>query len=93
MWMELETLILSETSQKRERQILHVIPYIWNLIYSTNEPIHRRESHRLGKQTFGCQEGGEGSRMDWESGVHRCKLLHLEWISNEILLYSTGNCI
>jgi len=29
--------------------------------------------------------------MDWESGVNKCKLLHLEWISNEILLYSTGN--
>ena len=31
--------------------------------------------------------------MDWESGVNRCKLLPLEWISNEILLYSTGNYI
>ena len=27
--------------------------------------------------------------MDWEFGVIRCKLLHLEWISNEILLYGT----
>ena len=25
-------------------------------------------------------EGG-GSGMDWEFGVSRCKLLHLEWIS------------
>ena len=33
------------------------------------------------------------NRMDWEFGVSRCKLLHLEWISNEILLYSTGNYI
>ena len=31
--------------------------------------------------------------MDWEFGVSRCKLLHLEWICNEILLYSTGNYI
>ena len=31
--------------------------------------------------------------VDWESWVNRCKLLHLEWISNEILLYRTGNCI
>ena len=30
---------------------------------------------------------------DWEFRVSRCKLLHLEWISNEILLYSTGNCV
>ena len=34
---------------------------------------------------------GEGVGMDWESGVNRCKLLPLEWISNEIPLYSTGN--
>ena len=31
--------------------------------------------------------------MDWEFGVSRCKLLPLEWISNEILLYSTGHYI
>ena len=31
--------------------------------------------------------------MDWEFGVNRCKLLLLEWISNEILLYSTRNYI
>ena len=36
---------------------------------------------------------GEGSGMDWEFGVSRYKLLHLEWISNEVLLYSTGNYI
>ena len=37
-------------------------------------------------------EGG-GSRMDWDFGVSRCKLLHVGWISNEVLLYSTGNYI
>ena len=31
--------------------------------------------------------------MDLEFGVSRYKLLHLEWISNEVLLYSTGNYI
>jgi len=35
-------------------------------------------------------KGGGG---DWDSGVNRCKLLPLEWISNEILMYSTGNFI
>ena len=37
-------------------------------------------------------EGG-GSGMDWEFGVSRYKPLHLEWIGNEVLLYSTGNYI
>ena len=36
---------------------------------------------------------GRGIGMDWEFGVNRCKLLHLEWISSEILLYSTGSHI
>ena len=31
--------------------------------------------------------------MEWEFGVSRCKLLCIEWIDNEVLLYSTGNCI
>ena len=35
-------------------------------------------------------EGG-GRGMDWEFGVGRCKLLSLDWVSNEVLLHSTGN--
>ena len=39
-------------------------------------------------------EGERGeSGMDEEFGVGRCKLLHLEWLSREVLLYSTGNYI
>ena len=37
-------------------------------------------------------EGG-GAGMDWIFGVSRCKLLHIEWISNKVLLYSIGNYI
>jgi len=56
-----------------------------------------KENYGHGEQTCGCQggkgEGRGGSGMDWEFGVNRCKLLPLEWISNGILLYSTGNHI
>ena len=53
----------------------------------------KKQTHGLGKQTCGCQEGrgGGGSGMNWELGVSRCKLLQLEWISNESLLHSTAN--
>ena len=34
-----------------------------------------------------------GGGMDWEFGVSRCKLLHIEWIKNKALLYITGNYI
>ena len=36
---------------------------------------------------------GEGMRQIEEFGVGRGKRLHFEWISNEVLLYSTGNYI
>ena len=48
---------------------------------------------RHGEEICGCQGGGGESGMDWEFEISRCKLLHLEWISNEVLLYSTGNYI
>ena len=43
-WMELETLILSEVNQK-EKDKYHIVIYIWNLIYGTNEPIYRIETN------------------------------------------------
>ena len=49
----------------------------------------QKQTHRYEEQTFGCQGGG----MDWEFGISRCKLLYIEWINNNFLLYSTGNCI
>ena len=45
------------------------------------------------RRTVAGMGGGGWRGMDWEFGVNRCKLLHLESISNEVLLYSTGNCI
>ena len=38
-------------------------------------------------------QGGGENGMDWEFGVIRYKLLHLEWINNEVLLYNTENYI
>ena len=47
----------------------------------------------LENKTCGCEGGGGGCGMDWELGVNRRKLLPLEWMSNEILLHSTGNYV
>ena len=73
---------------EKERQIPYDTTYTWNLRFGTKEPFYRKETHGLGEQACGCQGGGNG--IDWESGVKRCKLLPLEWISNETLLHSTG---
>ena len=70
---------------------------MWNLKYGTNGPVYRAETdHCQGEQTFGCGGGvggWKGSGMDGEFGVGGCKLLHLEWMGNGVLLYSTANYV
>ena len=58
-----------------------------------NPSTEQKQTHRHREQACGCQGGGGGSWVDWEFEVRRCRLFHLEWISNEVLLYSTGNSI
>ena len=67
---------------------------MWNLKYDKNEPSYKTEtdSDIENRLVVAMGERG-GSRMDWDFGVSRCELLHLEWINIEVLLYSTGNCI
>ena len=56
-------------------------------------PMHlsteQKQTHQHRELTFGCQGGGK----DWECGISRCRLLHIGWINNKVLLYSTGNYI
>ena len=55
-----------------------------------NLSTEQKQTHRLREQTCGYQRGGGESGMDWEFEINRSKLLDLEWISNEVLFYSTG---
>ena len=91
-WMELETHILSEISQK-EKDKYHMISLYLESMAQMNLSTQKKQIHGLREKTCGCQGGEGGSRMHWEFGVSRCKQLHLEWISNEILLGITGNYI
>jgi len=51
-----------------------------------------RQTHR--EQTCGYTKEKESrERMNWEFRVSGCKMLHLGWINNKFLLYSTGNYI
>ena len=47
----------------------------------------QKETHRLRKQTHGCQ--GEGIVKDF--GKVMCILPYLKWMTNKELLYSTEN--
>ena len=39
----------------------------------------QKQTHRHGEQMCGYQGSGEGSGMDGEFGVGRCRPGHLEW--------------
>lgn len=39
------------------------------------------------EQTCGCQEEGVGGGLEWEAGVSRCQLLHMDRLNNKVLLY------
>ena len=55
-----------------------------------NLTIKQKQTHRHREKTCGCRGGGQGSGTDWEFGVSRCKLLHLEWINNRNYIQSPG---
>ena len=57
-----------------------------------NLSIEQKQTHGHGEHTSGCQGVG-GSGTDRELGISKYKILHLEWISNEVLFYSTENYI
>ena len=92
-WMQLEIIILSEVNQK-EKDKYHDITYKCNLKYGTNEPICKTETDSQTQRTDLWLPRCRGRGMDWKGvGVGRCKLLHLEWINNKVLMYTTGNYI
>ena len=74
-----ETLILSEVNQKEKDKHHRVL---------TEKKLRDLENRLVVAKGERRQSG-----MDWESGIKRCKLLPLEWISKDVLLYSAGNYI
>ena len=97
--MKLETLILSGISQKKTfvsfvsfaiTEVTYDTIYIWNLIYGTNEPAYRKKKKLTNMKNRLVVVKGEGEGVGWMGSLG---LLHLESISNEVLLYSTGNYI
>ncbi len=48
------------SKSERGRQISYDITYIWNLIYGTNEPFHRKENYDLENRLVVAKQEGEG---------------------------------
>ena len=70
-----------------------MLSHMWNLKYGTNERIYRRETDSLTQRKDLRLPSGGGSGRDWAFGVSGCKLFHLEWINDKVLLYSIGSYI
>ena len=52
----------------------------------------QKETHRLGKQTYGCRAGQRVVKgIVRESGTFMYTLLYSKWMTNNDLLYSTWN--
>ena len=49
------------------------------------------QEHREQTVVAKGESGGDG--MEWEVRVSKWKLLHMEWINNKVLLYSTESYI
>ena len=63
-WMDLETTMLSEISQRKTNTVYH----IWNLKNNTNECIYKTETNRYREKTSGYQ-WGEGRREEQFRGM------------------------
>ena len=59
---------------------------MWNLKYNTNELIYEIENGLVV-----AEEVAAGRGMESGCGISKCKLLHIEWGNNEVLLYGPGN--
>ena len=55
--------------------------------------MEQKQTHGCGGQTCVClgERGEKG--IDGEFGFGRCRLLHLEWLGNGVLLCSAGDCV
>ena len=66
---------------------------MWNIVYDANLSIKRKQTHRHREQMHGRPKERRWGEIDWEFGTSRCKLLYMEQINSEVLLYSTENYI
>ena len=78
--MQLETIILSEVSQKEKDKYRMISLNVWTLKYDTNEPIQETETqsdtecHRESRFVVAKRKEYRGG-IDWKVRVSRCKLL------------------
>ena len=73
--------------------LLEALNHLWGNTVVPRPADEGSERMKTFTEAVVAKGGGGGSRRDWEFGVSRCKRLHLDWMSNEVLLCSTGDCV
>ena len=90
-WMDLETVIQSEVSQK-EKNKYRILTHICGMQKNgRDEPICKAEIETDIENKHMDTKGGKGGGMNWEIGIDIYTLLCIKQITNENLLYRTGN--
>ena len=93
MWMDLETVIQSEVSQK-EKNKYHILTHICGTQKNgTDQMVCRTEIETQMQRTNVWTPrgesggGGGGAVMNWEIGIDIYTLICIKWITNKNLLY------
>ena len=91
-WMDLETVIQSKVSQK-EKNKYRILTHICGIqTNGTDELVCKAEIETQMQRTNVWTPRGEwGVGMNWEIGTNIYTLICIKQITNENLLYSTGN--
>ena len=79
-WMDLESVIQSEVSQK-EKNIHRILTHICGKMVQMNRFAGQELIHRCREQTYGHQGGkvvGGGGGMNWEIGIDMYTLICLK---------------
>ena len=91
-WMDPEIVIQSEVSEKEKNKYCIILLTCGIQKNGTYELICKAKIESQMQRTYGYQGGKGVGGTNWEIGIDIYTLLCIKQITNENLLYSTGNC-
>ena len=66
---------------------------MWNIKYGMNKPIYKTGTDSWTQRRDLWMPRETGEEMGWTGSLGLVDANYFEWISNEVLLYNTGNYI
>ena len=90
-WMDIETIMQNEVSQK-EKNKNHILTHTCGIQSNgTDEPKQKQKQKQTQRTNMDTKAGGGDGLMDWKIPMDKNTLLCIEQVTNENLLFSTGN--